>query len=290
MKQIAKDSEVYNAAKDFIHAVWKSKDRDTFPGSHPVSIERNHMPLLKNKYVVCEKTDGTRFMMICFVHDDKKISLFVNRNMDMYQISLCVPRNTILDGELVKTRGDESYYMVFDGNMVNGVDIQNLNYIDRLKHTEVVSKGPSTGIKIKIKTVWPISAIAHIETLHFPYETDGYIFTPVDEPVRMETHETMFKWKPLNRITVDFKVMYKNGMYGLYVWDRGSYVYEAHVSNGEKYNDKIVECLFDGNAWTPIKIRLDKPRPNNRRTFYRTLVNIRENITVDDFTLLFCSN
>ncbi len=169
--------------------------------------------------------------------------------------------------------------MVFDGNMVNGEDIQHLNYIDRLKKIEPATKGPSMGIKIKNKTVWPMNALPHLESIHHPYETDGYVFTPVNEPVRMETHETMFKWKPLNRITVDFKVSDNK----LYVWDRGNYVYEASIQNGEKYNDKIVECAYDGQNWIPIKIRLDKPRPNNRRTYYRTLVNIRENIKVSDF-------
>lgn len=279
MKLIERNSELYECAKVFIHNVWKSKDMNTFPGCHPVSIERNHLPLLKNNYVVCEKTDGTRYMMICFVSYGKKIALFVNRNMDMYQVSLCVPRNTILDGELVKTYGGELYYMVFDGNMVNGEDIQQLSYIDRLKKTEIATKGPSMGIKIRNKTVWPLSALPHLESIHHPYETDGYVFTPVNEPVRMETHETMFKWKPLERITIDFKVM-KNG---LYIWDRGNYVYEHPCPDGEKYNDKIVECRFDGTNWLPIKIRDDKPQPNNRRTYYRTLVNIRENIKISDF-------
>lgn len=279
MKLIDRNSELYNSAKVFIHTVWKSNDIDTFPGSHPVSIERKHLPLLKNGYVVCEKTDGTRYMMICFVSHGKKVALFVNRNMDMYQVSLCVPRNTILDGELVKTRNGDEFYMVFDGNMVNGEDIQNLNYIDRLKKIEPATKGPSMGIKLKNKTVWPLTALKHLETIHHPYETDGYIFTPVNEPVRMETHETMFKWKPLERITVDFKV--NDGK--LYVWDRGSYVYEATIQSNEKLNGKIVECKFDGIQWIPVKIRNDKPRPNNRRTFYRTMVNIKENIKVEDF-------
>lgn len=283
MKLIERGSEIYECAKVFIHHVWKSKDQDTFPGCHPVSIERKHMPLLKNNYVVCEKTDGVRYMLVCFVSHGKKIALFVNRNMDMYQISVCLPRNTILDGELVKTYGGELYYMVFDGNMVNGEDIQKLNYIERLKRIEPATKGPSMGIKIKNKTVWPLSGLPHLDSLHHPYETDGYVFTPVDEPVRMETHETMFKWKPLERITVDFKVLEKNGGYGLYVWDRGNYVYESSIQNGEKYSGKIVECRFDGINWVPLKIRDDKPQPNNRRTYYRTLVNIRENIKISDF-------
>ncbi len=287
MKEVQRGSPLYEAAKDFIHRVWRSKDRNTFPGSHPVSIERRHFGILaKNNYVVCEKTDGTRYMLVCFMHDGRKYSLFVNRNMTMYQISACVPRDTILDGELVN---DPPVYMVFDGNMVNGVDIQHLNYIERLKATEQATKGPvaPNGIKIMNKTVWPKNSVAHLETLQFPYETDGYIFTPVDEPVRMETHETMFKWKPLNRITVDFKVKkVDGGVYELYVWDRGSYVYESNLVNGkDEYDGKIVECAYNPNgSWTAIKVRNDKPQPNNRRTFFRTMVNIRENIVAGDFT------
>lgn len=283
MKEVPRGSSLHEAAKDFIHAVWKSRDRNTFPGSHPVSIERRHFNILaKNEYVVCEKTDGTRYMMVCFVHEGRKYSLFVNRNMTMYQVSLCVPKDTILDGELV----NNSVYMVFDGNMVNGVDIQHLPYLERLKMTETATKGPVTpnGIRVVNKTMWPRTAVAHLETLEFPYETDGYIFTPVNEPVRMETHETMFKWKPLDRITVDFKVKHSGGRYELYVWDRGSYVYESDLVGGRPEHDgKIVECKFDGHSWSPVKIRNDKPQPNNRRTFFRTMVNIRENIKPEDF-------
>ena len=33
---------------------------------------------------------------------------------------------------------------------------------------------------------------------------DGLVFTPVYDPIRLGTHETMFKWKPLEKNTVDF--------------------------------------------------------------------------------------
>ena len=289
MKEVLRDSDLYNAAKDFIHSVWGSRNRDTFPGSHPISVEKRHFETLaKNEYVVCEKTDGTRYMLACFVHDGRKYSLFVNRNMTMYQVSLCVPSNTILDGELVRMRNGDTVYMIFDGNIVNGVDVQRMNYIDRLKMTETATKGPvaPNGIRITNKTVWPKQSVAHLDTLTFPYSTDGYIFTPVNEPVRMETHETMFKWKPLHEITVDFKVKRTgDGRYELFVWDRGSYTYESDLVGGKPEHDgKIVECKFeDGRYWVPVKIRDDKPQPNNRRTFFRTMVNIRENITPNDF-------
>lgn len=287
MKEIVRNSPLHEAAKDFIHSVWKSKDRNTFPGSHPISIERRHFDILKkNEYVVCEKTDGTRYMMVCFMFEGRKISLFVNRNMTMYQVSLCVPANTILDGELVKWHNGDMVYMVFDGNVVNGKDIQHMSYINRLKETEFATKGPigPNGIRIVNKTVWAKTCVMQLEDTAFPYDTDGYVFTPVNEPVRMETHETMFKWKPLDRITVDFKV---NDNHELFVWDRGSYVYEANLVGGkEEHKGRIVECRFDGHSWIPVKIRDDKPQPNNRRTFFRTMVNIRENIQPSEYTAM----
>jgi mRNA guanylyltransferase len=38
-----------------------------------------------------------------------------------------------------------------------------------------------------------------------------------------------------------------------------------------------------GGWWKPIKVRTDKTHPNNRRTFYRTLVNIKEDIKMSEF-------
>ena len=35
--------------------------------------------------------------------------------------------------------------------------------------------------------------------------------------------------------------------------------------------------------WRPLKRRTDKNYPNNRRTFYRTIVNIKENIEMKEF-------
>lgn len=270
--------------KTFIHQVWKSRDVNMFPGPHPVSIERKHIPLLtQTPYVVCEKTDGTRFFLVCIRHNDKKYAVFVNRAMNMYIVQATMPPNTIVDGELI-----EKNFMIYDGIIINNEYIGDLNFIERLKKTEMITKGPviQGGIRLKMKTMWKISQLSELSKKKFEYETDGFIFTPVNDPIRMETHETMFKWKPLERITMDF--MMKE--YKMYVWDRrhGGYIFiQNFPQNSHMYkDDHIIECKFKNNEWIPLKIRQDKCYPNNRRTYIRTMVNIQENIKIDELCQL----
>lgn len=280
MKKVERDTPLFFAVQKFIHEVCSSPNPRQFPGAHPVSIERKHIPLLKSqRYVVCEKTDGQRYMLACLVFEGVKYCLFVNRAFDMWMISLCIPRNTLIDGEMV---GDDSY-LVYDGYMVSGENIMSKNLVERLRLIEPATKGPRMKIEVRMKTMWNLDRIPHILETKYPYKTDGLIFTPVNEPVRLETHETMFKWKPLSEITVDFKVLKKLNKFGLYVWDRGSYVYESDFGDDPKYENAIVECRYDNGHWIFVKVRQDKPMPNNRRTFFRTLVNIKENIQPEEF-------
>lgn len=279
MKKVERDSPLFYSVQEFIHRTCGSKDSKQFPGAHPVSIERRHIPLVKNSaYVVCEKTDGQRYMLACMVFNDTKYCLLVNRAFDMWMVSLCIPRNTLIEGELVDTT-----YIIYDGYMVSGENIMSMNLIDRLKKIEPITKGPKMKIDVRMKTMWKLKSIPDILKTNFPYRTDGLIFTPVNEPVQLETHETMFKWKPIEQITVDFKVLKRLNKYGLYVWDRGSYVYEADFEDNPAYENKIVECRYDNGHWIFVKVREDKPMPNNRRTYYRTLINIRENIQPEEF-------
>jgi hypothetical protein len=132
----------------------------------------------------------------------------------------------------------------------------------------------------------PLENIGDLPPLDaFEYETDGLVFTPIREPIRMGTHETMFKWKPRERITIDFQL--KNGR-ELFIQERGDVYKEAELHNGNVRADladgTIVECGYGPLGWFVEKVRDDKTYSNNRRTYMRTLVNIREDIRVCEFT------
>ena len=139
--------------KKFILDTWGVKDR--FPGPQPVSIEFKHFPILqKNNYVVCEKIDGVRYMMVALMYGGKKQCVFVNRNFEMFTAPLNFKKSifdgTILDGELY-----ENTFLVYDAVMTEGMVIGHKHFLDRLDHMEKVVKGligmKSDRVKVKVK-------------------------------------------------------------------------------------------------------------------------------------------
>jgi hypothetical protein len=123
---------------NFIHTQWGSKEY--FPGPQPISIERKHFPILKgNEYLVCEKTDGERYMMVAFMYEGKKKCLFVNRSFNMFEVSINLKRSaydgTILDGELY-----EGTLMVYDALLVMGNSVWNKTLTERLEKAQELMK------------------------------------------------------------------------------------------------------------------------------------------------------
>ena len=273
------------ALLNFIQESWKS-DGTRFPGPQPVSIERRHFSLLKRQpYFVCEKTDGVRHLLV----STEEGVFLVNRAFVIEPVKIRVPKDTLLDGELVKTKAGKSLFVVHDAVRVKGETLtsQPLNY--RLDAARKVIKGiiktAQAPFEIRVKTMylWGSEQLPPLDS--FEYETDGLVLTPINEPIRMGTHETMFKWKPKERITIDFEL--RNGC-ELWVQDRGVPYKEADLHTRNQRTDlpdgTIVECGYGDLGFFVEKVRTDKTHANNRRTYFRTMVNLREDIQVGELT------
>jgi hypothetical protein len=260
--------------------------------------------------MVCEKTDGERHMMVAFVYEGTKKCVFVNRAFNMFEVPLRLAKSaydgTILDGELY-----ENTLMVYDALLVNGQAVWNMNLLERLEMTQRVLKPiiymKSDMYRLKLKTFHHMKDFANFMDVYLPtvkQVIDGLVFTPVNEPVRIGTHETMFKWKPREKNTVDFLMKrepsretpgFKAGTpaWRLYVQEKGKMFFESEIPFNRMEDEPwfedgaIVECKYitweEPMWWKPIKRRIDKTHPNNRRTFYRTIVNIKENIQMKEF-------
>lgn len=271
--------------KEFIHHTWGSQDSEWFPGPQPISIERRHFSMLKRQpYVVCEKTDGIRYMLVSWTFEDRRACVLVDRAFQTRPVAMAVPRDTVLDGELVHGRDGKWLYMIYDAVMIKGQNVSQQPLTERLaaaaKLVKSVLRSTKDVFEMRVKDMVPLESIHELKPLDkFPYETDGIVLTPVNEPVRVGTHETLFKWKPHDRITIDFLV---HGKY-LCVQDKGQIYPEAEVTTQEVQDGTIVECGYGENGWYPVKVRTDKNHPNNRRTYMRTVVNLRENILLKEF-------
>lgn len=303
------ESPLYKYVVQYIHAKWGSKDY--FPGPQPISIEHRHFPVLKGaEYLVCEKTDGERYMMVACMFEGKKKCIFVNRAFNMFEVPINLKKSaydgTILDGELY-----EDTLMVYDAVWVNGESVWDLNLMKRLEAARGIMKSiiymKSDQYRLKCKTFHQMREFGKFMDEYLPtvqQKIDGLVFTPVNEPIRIGTHETMFKWKPQEKNTVDFLMKwepsretpgFKPGTpaWRLYVQEKGKLFFESEIPFNRMEDEPwfedgaIVECKYitweEPMWWRPLKRRTDKNYPNNRRTFYRTIVNIKENIQMKEF-------
>ena len=190
---VTSGSPLYKHVVNYIHQVWGSNSY--FPGPQPVSIEYKHFPILKrNEYVVCEKTDGERHMLVATMFEGKKKCLFVNRAFDMIDVSINLPKKayegTILDGELY-----ENTLMIYDALLINAAPVGHLNLYQRLAEAEKLVKFiicmKSDKHRLKMKNFWAMKDFDPFMYEYLPkveQKVDGLVFTPVNEPVRLGTH------------------------------------------------------------------------------------------------------
>ena len=260
-----------------IHHAWGSLRKNGsyppfFPAAQPVSLERRHLRKLRHRnYFVSEKTDGIRMGFIC----KGDTAAFVNRRLEMKPVNFDIPKEmykgTMLDGEMLV----DGTYVVYDAVIIRGVCIKDYNFNERLYYMRKLL----TNLPFSIKKFYFVNNIKYLLNNLSSRASDGLIFTPWDEPVRVATNKNMFKWKPLKDITIDFRI--DGGK--LYIQDRNSPVYVTATSWASDYpDDTIIECSFVNGEWTPLKIRTDKDYPNSTRTFDSTMKSIKENVTIQD--------
>jgi len=236
---------------EYISKAWKSGDSGRFPGPQPVSIERRHFPWLKRQpYFVCEKTDGVRQFLI----SNEDGVFIVNRAFQMEPVKIRIPKDTLLDGELVKLKNEKMAFVVHDAVLVKGENLMDHPLDQRLAKAsgvvKAIIKTATAPFEVRVKKMYRLFEESIPDLNSFPYETDGIVMTPINEPIRMGTHETMFKWKPRDRITIDFQL--KNGT-ELFVQDRGELYKEAELHLRHQRKDlpdgAIVECGYGDLGW-----------------------------------------
>lgn len=158
-------SSIARSALMLVGEAWGFRNRlQGFPGAQPIGLEHRHIDMLERavtadlsrdpdqraasgpSYVVSEKVDGVRYLLVIGKAGDRKenYSVLVDRKLVCYPVSIAAQEDVFLgsvfDGELV-TEAKQGYrkprqiYLIFDTVRIRGRDIKSELYTERMRIT-----------------------------------------------------------------------------------------------------------------------------------------------------------
>ncbi|CAL1399366.1 unnamed protein product [Linum trigynum] len=230
-----------------------------FPGSHPVSLNRENLQLLRQRYYYATwKADGTRYMMLITMDG----CYLVDRSFNFRRVQMRFPCKvgsdvsydkthhfTLLDGEMVidtlpDTQKQERRYLIYDLMAINHVSVVERPFSERWKMIEKEVLGPRNAerhnayhsrefyyryelepFRVRRKDFWLLSTVTKLLRDFIPklsHEADGLIFQGWDDPYVPKTHNGLLKWKYPEMNSVDFLFeIYADGRQLLCLFERG---------------------------------------------------------------------
>ncbi|CAO2824135.1 unnamed protein product [Amaranthus hypochondriacus] len=291
----------------------------SFPGSHPVSLSRKNLELLRQRYYYATwKADGTRYMMLLC----RDGAYLVDRCFNFRRVQMKFPRKnmtelhhfTLLDGEMiidtVSPHKQERRYLIYDLIAINCVSLAERPFFERwniiekevieprkLERKTMDSRGKPPyryelePFRVRRKDFWLLSTTGKLlkEFIpNLPHEADGLVFQCWEDPYVPKKHEGLLKWKYPKMNSVDFLFeMGENGRENLYLYEYGKkrLLENSRISfrdaDPSLYAGKIVECSFDldKGVWVFMRVRTDKDTPNAYNTYLQVMQSIKDNIT-----------
>ncbi|XP_010256688.1 PREDICTED: mRNA-capping enzyme [Nelumbo nucifera] len=213
-----------------------------FPGSHPVSLNRDNLQLLRQRYYYATwKADGTRYMMLitwdgCFLIDRnfcfRRVQMrFPTKSMNEGLAEKTTHNYTLLDGEMIidtlpDTQKQERRYLIYDLMALNAMSVIERPFYERWKMLEKEVIEPRNSdryyihqsrnpyyrydlepFRVRRKDFWLLSTVNKLLKEFIPrlsHAADGLIFQGWDDPYVPRTHEGLLKWKYADMNSVDF--------------------------------------------------------------------------------------
>lgn len=237
-----------------------SNGKPKFIGIQPETLSLGK--LIKDEDYACtKKLDGKRFVMF---NVENQCYLMSNNLFDFkklpYKCSMKEP--FLIDGEFFLGK-----YYAFDLISTQENLTARLDYIQKIfeKCTIYDEQKFKTRLVVKEYLYGNLynSMYSLKDSLNDKYE-DGIIV------VKAKTdyfNSYPLKWKKIEKLTIDFLIKKKEGMFLFYVQDKDKLTLFSKNKVSEKDYEKykandIVECYFKDGNWTPILHRVDKKKPN----------------------------
>ena len=185
----------------------------------PCSIDKCQLPLLhQHPYAVCVKSDGERFFLM-FTRSTHRAYL-IDRKLTFIDVTECFSEihpnlfaGTLVDGEVVRVKDSEKNngfryaFVAFDCITITGTSVAKFDLWIRLAKVKTVVhlvRGACLNVvakyMIRFQNFYEYCKVATMSENH---AIDGYIFTPVNDPVKTGTHRSLFKFKEALANTID---------------------------------------------------------------------------------------
>ncbi|KAH1162614.1 hypothetical protein GLYMA_01G111200v4 [Glycine max] len=252
-----------------------------FPGSHPVSLNRDNLQLLRQRYYYATwKADGTRYMMLITMDG----CYLIDRSFNFRRVQMRFPCRstndglgekthhfTLLDGEMVidtlpDSQKQERRYLIYDLMAINQVSVIERPFYERWKmlEKEVIeprnherhhiyqSRNPYyrydlEPFRVRRKDFWLLSTVTKLlkEFIkRLSHEADGLIFQGWDDPYIPRTHEGLLKWKYAYLNSVDFLFEVDGDRELLFLYERGKK--KLLEGNRVEFTDGSDPSLYSG--------------------------------------------
>jgi hypothetical protein len=284
--------------------------KDHFPGPQPVTVEiKDFEKLKKEEYMICEKSDGERGILLLININCKPMCFMINRNNEYYFLDLSFKKEvfegTIMDGEIIKTKNGSWNYLIHDTFCYNGQSF--LNESHRLRYACIIDliikrylNKETDCLNIKTKLFYQFGPKIEQTWKHIQLTTenkiDGLIFTPVNGPIKFGRDNDLLKWKEIH--TMDLLVKQASKKITLHYIKAGSLILFKtftkdspnfkiimdYLNKNKIITDVIIEFKYlNCELFEPYRIRTDKSVPNGEITVNNTIKNIEEAIRITDF-------
>jgi len=248
--------------------------RIQFPGAQCVTLDRASLKYFREtEYVVCEKTDGERQMLM----ETNSMMYFLDRKNMAYRVGLnsSSDTTTLLDGELVVDAVEDGsqriLFLIFDVMVFRGRDVTKYALKERLEFglQYVRESSSSHNMSTKLRQQFPLHFAVKdfydfklnkscstgkedlkkvLTQMKYPHASDGFIFTPKNHPYGASTCKYLLKWKPAELNTVDFLVKVKHNNTNVEVDDDNAFL-SSNLSLWvlRKSDDSLVEWRGEAN-------------------------------------------
>ena len=268
---------------------------DTFGGPQPVALRREALPQLRAGYAVSWKADGVRLLVAVLPFG----TFGLNRRMEvrylgdaLRSLPAAARRATcplVFDAELVMTPLRPVLW-VYDIMAACGTRLaarpfrarmhECARVVRELRHASPAADAST--LRVARKHWWPASTARAVLADPRNAQCDGLVFTRWDAPFVSGLDIYTFKWKHVDRVTVDFAVTETDAL--LLMDGRPPDAGEALLNPHERWRGSVVECAwcYERAGWLALHARPDKPRGNSRTTYDDTKLAIAERVTEED--------